>query len=90
MLNKNLLKSAMARAGFTQGALASRIGMSENTLSSIFTHLLRPIYGIVFSITHPILFVNPFLGHFQKIFQKTVAKLGKLCYNTFQGGVRYG
>jgi DNA-binding Xre family transcriptional regulator len=37
MLNKNLLKSAMARAGFTQGALASRIGMSENTLSSRMT-----------------------------------------------------
>ena len=34
MLNRNLLKSAMARVGFTQGALAERIGMSENTLSS--------------------------------------------------------
>ena len=34
MLNRNLLKSAMARMGLTQGALAERIGMSENTLSS--------------------------------------------------------
>lgn len=34
MLNRNLLKSAMVRAGYTQGALAKRIGMSENTLSS--------------------------------------------------------
>ncbi|MBR4555540.1 MAG: helix-turn-helix transcriptional regulator [Ruminococcus sp.] len=35
MLNRNLLKSAMARAGFlTQGLLAEKIGMSENTLSS--------------------------------------------------------
>ena len=34
MLNKNLLKSAMARAGYTQGLLASKLNISENTLSS--------------------------------------------------------
>ena len=35
MLNRDLLKSAMARAGYhSQGALAKRIGISENTLSS--------------------------------------------------------
>ena len=34
MLNKNLLKAAIARAGYTQGKLAKEVGMSENTLSS--------------------------------------------------------
>lgn len=34
MLNKNLLKAAIARAGYTQGLLAKRIGMSKNTMSS--------------------------------------------------------
>ena len=35
MLNRDLLKSAMARAGYhTQAALAEKIKMSENTLSS--------------------------------------------------------
>ena len=34
MLNKNLLKGAMASKGFTQGNVAELIGMSENTLSS--------------------------------------------------------
>ena len=33
MLNKNLLKAAIARAGYTQGKLAKEVGMSENTLS---------------------------------------------------------
>lgn len=34
MLNKNLLKGAIARKGLTQRKLAKLIGMSENTLSS--------------------------------------------------------
>ncbi len=34
MLNKNLLKGAIAEKGLTQGRLAELIGMSENTLSS--------------------------------------------------------
>lgn len=34
MLNKNLLKSAIVRQGFTQGQLALKIGMSQNTLSN--------------------------------------------------------
>ncbi len=34
MLNKNLLKAAIARAGYTQGKLAKEVGMSENTLSA--------------------------------------------------------
>ena len=34
MLNKNLLKAAIVRAGFTQEKLAESIGISANTLSS--------------------------------------------------------
>lgn len=34
MLNKNLLRAAIAKAGITQGQLAERIGVSENTISS--------------------------------------------------------
>jgi len=34
MLNKNLFKAAMAKAGYTQERLAERIGVSSNTLSS--------------------------------------------------------
>lgn len=34
MLNRNLLKAAIAKAGFTQGQLAECIGISSNTLSS--------------------------------------------------------
>ena len=34
MLNKNLLKSAIARAGMTQEKLAEAIGVSSNTLSA--------------------------------------------------------
>ena len=34
MLNKNLLKAAIAKAGFTQERLAECIGISSNTLSS--------------------------------------------------------
>ena len=33
MLNRNLLKAAIARAGYTQGRLAKEIRMSENALS---------------------------------------------------------
>lgn len=34
MLNKNLLKAAIAKAGYTQERLAECIGISPNTLSS--------------------------------------------------------
>ncbi len=34
MLNKNLLRAAIAKAGITQGQLAERIGVSENMISS--------------------------------------------------------
>lgn len=34
MLNKNLLRAAIARAGYTQEKLADRIGISANTISS--------------------------------------------------------
>ncbi len=34
MLNKNLLRAAMAARGFTQEKLAESIGISSNTLSS--------------------------------------------------------
>lgn len=34
MLNKNLLKGAIARAGITQRQLAENIGMTPNTMSS--------------------------------------------------------
>ena len=34
MLNKNLLRAAIARAGYTQERLAECIGISSNTLSS--------------------------------------------------------
>lgn len=34
MLNKNLLKAAIAKAGYTQERLAASIGISPNTLSS--------------------------------------------------------
>lgn len=34
MLNKNLLRSAIARAGMTQERLAEAIGISSNTLSA--------------------------------------------------------
>lgn len=34
MLNKNLLKAAIVKAGFTQERLAESIGISSNTLSS--------------------------------------------------------
>lgn len=34
MLNKNLLKAAIAKAGFTQEKLAESIGISPNSLSS--------------------------------------------------------
>lgn len=34
MLNKNLLRAAIARAGYTQERLAESIGISSNTLSS--------------------------------------------------------
>ena len=34
MLNRNLLKAAIAKAGFTQERLAESIGISSNTLSS--------------------------------------------------------
>lgn len=34
MLNRNLLKAAMARAGYTQERLAESIKMSKNTMSS--------------------------------------------------------
>lgn len=37
MLNKNLLKSAIVRKGFTQGKIAELLKMSENTLSSRMT-----------------------------------------------------
>lgn len=37
MLNKNLLKAAIVKAGYTQGKLAKCIGMSANTLSSRIT-----------------------------------------------------
>ncbi len=33
MVNRNLLKAAIARAGMTQEKLAERIGISANTLS---------------------------------------------------------
>lgn len=34
MLNKNLLKAAMAKAGYTQKSLAEHVGIGESTLSS--------------------------------------------------------
>lgn len=34
VLNRNLLKAAIAKAGFTQERLAESIGISSNTLSS--------------------------------------------------------
>ena len=34
MLNKNLLRAAMAASGYTQEKLAESIGISSNTLSS--------------------------------------------------------
>lgn len=34
MLNKNLLRAAIARAGYTQERLAENIGISSNTLSA--------------------------------------------------------
>jgi DNA-binding Xre family transcriptional regulator len=34
MLNKNLLKAAIAKAGYTQEKLAKSIGISSNTFSS--------------------------------------------------------
>lgn len=34
MVNKNLLRSAIARAGMTQGQVAAAIGVSPNTLSA--------------------------------------------------------
>ena len=34
LLNKNLLKAAIAKAGYTQERLAERIGISSNTMSS--------------------------------------------------------
>lgn len=37
LLNKNLMKAAIARAGYTQGKLAAEIGISENTLSAKMT-----------------------------------------------------
>lgn len=37
MLNKNLLKAAIAKAGTTQEKLAENIGISSNTLSSRMT-----------------------------------------------------
>lgn len=37
MLNRNLLKAAIARAGYTQERLAESIGISSNTLSSRMT-----------------------------------------------------
>lgn len=37
MLNRNLLKSAMAKEGYTQERLAESIGISPNTLSSRMT-----------------------------------------------------
>ncbi len=37
MLNKNLLKAAIAKAGTTQEKLAESIGISPNTLSSRMT-----------------------------------------------------
>lgn len=37
MLNKNLLKAAIAKAGTTQEKLAEKIGISSNTLSSRMT-----------------------------------------------------
>lgn len=33
MINRNLLKAAIARAGFTQEKLAESVGISANTLS---------------------------------------------------------
>ena len=37
MLNRNLLKAAIVRSGYTQEALAKDIGISNNTLSSRMT-----------------------------------------------------
>lgn len=37
MLNKNLLRAAIAKAGTTQEKLAENIGISSNTLSSRMT-----------------------------------------------------
>ncbi len=34
MLNRNLLKAAIVKAGYTQAQLAERIGISANTMSS--------------------------------------------------------